>query len=377
MPSLSPLIAFALLALFPAMSPSASATSSPSAAIPVYFGNYAAAIQRADFDPSNGRLSDPRDAAPLARASFLAKSNDGRFLYAVAEGRAGGLHAFAIAADGSGELIALNSATSGGAGPADIALSPDGTLVAAANYGGGSTVVYRIEADGRLGERFAFFQHEHASGVVADRQKNPHAHGVTWSPDGRRLLVPDLGGDRVYLFFHDKGADTLTPNPRQAWLELPPGSGPRHAQFSPDGRHLYVINELANTVTAASWDADGGVLATIETVSTLPAEGFAGFTKTAELALTPDGRTLYASNRGHDSLAVFARDAGGGRLTLRDHVKVPANPRHFALSPDARWLLAAGQDAGRVEVFAVAPETGDLTPTGEGVATPKPVCVRF
>ena len=346
-------------------------------ALPVYFGNYAAAIQRADFDPATGRLSGARDAAPLGRASFLAKSPDGRFLHAVAEGGAGGLHAFAIAADASGELTALNSAASGVKGAADIAFSPDGALVAAANYGGGSTVVYRVEADGRLGERFAFFQHEHASGIVADRQQNPHAHGVTWSPDGRRLLVPDLGGDRVYLFFHDTEAGAMLPNPGRAWLELPPGSGPRHAQFSPDGRHLYVINELANTVTAATWDASGGGLEIVETVSTLPAEGFEGFTKTAELALTADGRTLYASNRGHDSLAVFSRDAASGRLTPRGHVKVPANPRHFALSPDGRWLLAAGQDAGRVEVFAVAPETGDLTPTGEGLATPKPVCVRF
>ena len=347
----------------------------PLSALPVYFGNYAPAIQLADFDPTSGTLSAPRDAAALSRASFLAKSADGRFLYAVAEGKPGGLHAYAIAAGGT--LTALNSVSSVGAGPCDLALSPDGGLVAAANYGGGSVVAYRVQADGSLGEKVAFFQHTHAADRFPGRQKEPHAHGVTWSPDGRLLLVPDLGGDRVYLYSHDRSAATLAGNVGQPWLELPAGSGPRHAQFSPDGRHLYVVNELANTVSVAAYDASAGRLTLVQTVSTLPPEGFAGATKTAEIAVHPAGHTVYASNRGHDTLAVFGRDPGTGELSPRGHVAVPANPRHFALSPDARWLLSAGQDAGRVAVFAVDPGTGALTPTEQALATPKPVCVRF
>ena len=341
----------------------------------VYFGNYADAIHAADFDASTGQLSQDRAITPLKGASFLAKSADGRRLYAVAESGKGSLFAFAIQPDGT--LTALNSRSSEGPGPCAIALSPDGKLVAAANYSGGSVIVYPVAADGSLGEKTAFFQHTHAADVFPGRQKAPHAHGVTWSPEGRLLLVPDLGGDRVYLYACDAAAGTVQPNSAQPWLETPPGSGPRHTEFSPDGRHLYVINELGNTVSVAAYDAAAGTFALVENVSTLPPEGSPVYSKTAELALTPDGRTLYASNRGHDTLAVFARDAATGRLTPRGHVAVPAAPRHFALSPDGRWLLSAGQDTGTVAVFAIDPATGELTPAGEPFATPKPVCVRF
>jgi len=344
-------------------------------AIPVYIGSYGPAIQVADFDPATGALNGLRDAAALANASFLAKSADGRFLYAVAEGKPSGLFAYAIAADGS--LTALNNAPSGGDSPCDIALSPDGKLVAAANYGGGSSIIYRVRADGALGEKAGFFKNTHFTDVFPDRQKNAHAHGVTWSPDGKLLFVPDLGGDRVYVYAHDAATDTMGINAAQPWLELPPGAGPRHAQFSPDARHFYIINELSNTVTVAAYDAPAGTLTIIETVTTLPSEGFAGPTKTAEIVVHPAGHTVYASNRGFETLALFARDAGTGRLTPKGFVPVPAHPRHFALSPDARWLVTGGMDADRVAVFAVDPETGALTATEHGLELRKPVCIRF
>jgi len=347
-----------------------------STASTVYLGNYADAIQAADFDSATGQLTRGRPVAALARASFLTKSADGRFLYAVAEGGGGSLHAFAIGGDGA--LTTLNTRPSQGSGPCDIALSPDGSLIAAANYSGGSAIVYRVALDGTLAEPAGFFQHTHAAKVFPGRQKEAHAHGVTWSPDGRLLLVPDLGGDRIYAYASATAATggQMVVNPSQAWLEVPPGSGPRHAQFSPDGRNLYVINELGNTVSVAAYDAEAGTFALVETVTTLPPEGFAGATKTAEIVVHPAGHTVYASNRGHETLAIFARDAATGRLTPRGHVPVPANPRHFALSPDARWLLSAGQDTSTVAVFSVAAD-GALTPAGEPFATPKPVCVRF
>ena len=348
---------------------------SPLSAAPIHFGTNTTTIQAADFDSATGRLGLPRPVAELSRATFLARSADQRFLYSVAENEGGSLHAFAVAADGA--LSALNSRTSGGKGPCDIALSPDEKLVAAANYSGGSVVVYHRVADGSLGEQAAFFQHTHAAKAHANRQGAAHAHGITWSPDGRLLLVPDLGGDRVYIYARDAVNGTVVVNPAQAWLEMAPAAGPRHAQFSPDGRHLYIINELDNTLAVASYDAAAGTLKLIEAVSTLPAGGFAGKTTTAEVAVHPNGRTVYGSNRGHDTLAVFARDTATGRLTLTTNVPVPAHPRHFALSPDARWLLVAGRDADRVDVFAVNAETGALTETGESLATPKPVCVRF
>lgn len=342
---------------------------------PLFIGNYADAIHAADFDPATGTLTADRAAAPLPKASFLSKSADGRFLYAVSETGAGGLHAFAI--DASSNLRALNSRPSEGGGPCDVALSPDGKLIAAANYGGGSVIVYRVEPEGEIGEKVAFFQHAHAADVFPGRQKKPHAHGVTWSPDGRLLLVPDLGGDRVYLYARDLATNALAANPPQTWLELPAGSGPRHANFSPDGRHLYVINELSNTVGVASFDAKAAMFTLVEVVSTLPAEGSAKPSTTAEIAVHPAGHTVYGSNRGADTIAVFSRDPETGRLTPRDQVAVPANPRHFTLSANGRWLLAAGQSADQVAIFAVDPKTGALTPSGASFVTPKPVCLRF
>ena len=341
----------------------------------IHLGNYGSAIQAVDFDSKTGHFGTVRPVAPLSKPSFLARSKDGKHLYAVTDNAGGSLNAFAVGADGT--LTALNDRTSGGPGPCDIGVSPDGKLVAAANYTGGSVVVYRLAADGSIGEQAAFFQHTYASNAHADRQKAPHAHGITWSPDGRLLMVPDLGGDRVYLYAYDASAGTLSPNPAQAWLEMAPAAGPRHAQFSPDGRHLYIINELDNTLAFAAFDASAGTLKLIGASSTLPAGGFAGFSTTAEVVVHPNGRTVYGSNRGHDTLAVFHRDNDTGRLTLTSNVAVPAHPRHFALSPDARWLLVAGRDADQVEVFAVDAETGALTPTREKITTPKPVCVRF
>lgn len=347
----------------------------PLSALPVYFGSYGPAIQVADLNPHTGALSGLRVAAALANASFLAKSADARFLYAVAEGSSGGLFAFSIKVDG--QLAPLNQISSEGGGPCDVALSPDGKLIAVANYGGGSAIIYRVQADGALGEKLAFFQHTHFADVFPERQKNPHAHGVTWSPDGRLLFVPDLGGDRMYAYAYDAASSTMSVNPAQPWLQMPPGSGPRHAQFSPDGRHIYVINELDNTVSAAAYDAAAGTVTLIESVSTLPVGGFAKETKTAELALTPDGVTVYASNRGHDTLATFRRDPANGRLHTIGHVPVPAHPRHFALSPDARWVISAGKEANRVAVLAIDPATGELTATPYGIDLDSPVCVRF
>lgn len=343
--------------------------------LPVFIGNYGDAIVAGDFDSADGSLANLRPVAPLAKASFLARSSDGRFLYAVAEAKVGELHAFAIGAGGA--LTALNVRSSEGGGACDIALSPDGRLVAAANYGGGSVIVYRVSADGSLGEKAAFFQHAHASKAYPGRQEKPHAHGVTWSADGRFLFVPDLGGDRVYIYARDLAADTLAPSASQPWFDVPAGAGPRHCQFSADGGHFYVINEMANTITVATYDPAAGTLSALENVSTLPAEGFAGATTTAEIAVSPDGRTVYASNRGADTLAVFARDLATGRLTLKAQIPVPAQPRHFALTPDARHLVVAGQKAEQVAVYTVDEHSGALAPTGNTVTTPTPVCVRF
>ncbi len=378
------LLAVGPLALLPGSAAAAART------IPVFFGNYADAIHAADFDPATGALSGDRAVATVPKASFLARSGDGRFLYAVAEGESGTIHAFAV--DEASQLVPLNTSSTGGAGPCDVALSPDGRLVAVANYSGGSVSVHRVEPDGRIGEKVAFFAHDHASGTVPDRQEAPHAHGVTWAPGGRLLLVPDLGADRVYLYACDPASLALAPNPPQAWLDLPRGTGPRHACFSPDARHVYIVNELANSVSVAAYNEKAAMLTLVETVSALSADCASTPSKAAEIAVHPSGHSVYASVRGADIVAVFARDADArqairvdassrdaesGRLAPRAHVPVPAKPRHFALSPDARWLLVAGQAANQVAVFSVDRTSGDLTPANSSFATPKPVCLRF
>ncbi len=338
-------------------------------------GGYAGAILQTDLDPVSGALSAPREVAAMASPSFLARSADGRFLYATSEGNKSALHAFAFNADGT--LAPLGVVPSEGSWTCHLAPSPDGRVLVAANYVGGSIIAYRLAEDGSFGERLAFFKHEHASRAVPKRQAESHAHGVLWSADGRELFVTDLGGDRVYVYSHDAAAGTLAPRADAPWVELPAGSGPRHAVLSADGLRLFVICELANTVVTLGRDAAGAVFRVEQAgVSILPA-GFAGESTAAELALSPDGRWLYASNRGHDSIAWFAVDAAGG-LTPRGHVAVPATPRHFALSADGRWLVAAGQGAGLVQVFAVDPATGEPRAVAHPpVPAPKVSCVVF
>jgi 6-phosphogluconolactonase len=343
-------------------------------ALPVFFGSGSPAIRRAEFEPQTGALHGLREVAPLARASYLERSADGGRLYAVAEGREGTVHAFAIEPEGM--LRSLGSVPSVGAAPCALGLSPDGRLLAVANYTSGSFVAYSIKADGSFGQRVAHVAFTHASHAHPNRQEAPHAHGVTWSPDGRVLLIPDLGGDRVYSFSYDAAAQTLVAFAKAPFLSLPAGAGPRVARYAPDGRHLYVLNELANTLSRFAVGSAPGEFFPLGEVSTLPAD-FVGENTAAELALSPDGRFVYASNRGHDSLAIFRRDPATGELSAQGHVPSPAKPRHFSLSPDGRWLLAAGQSADLVRVYAVSAEDGSLRALPGDLSLPSPQCVRF
>ncbi|RME89615.1 MAG: lactonase family protein [Verrucomicrobia bacterium] len=228
--------------------------------------------------------------------------------------------------------------------------------------------------DGGLMPASAFIQHR-GSGPNPRRQEGPHAHCATFSPDGRFLLVADLGVDRVFVYRVDPVHGELAPND-PPWVELPPGSGPRHVAFAPDGRRVFVVNELACTLASFAWDGEAGRLEPLDSQSTLPA-GFTGRNTCAEVAVHPNGRFVYASNRGHDSLAVFAIGPEG-RLRLVDHTPTGGRtPRHFALDPEGRWLWAANQDSGNIVLFRVDPKTGRLQPAGRSLSVPRPVCVLF
>ncbi|HEY0947230.1 MAG TPA: lactonase family protein [Opitutaceae bacterium] len=344
----------------------------------VFLGTYtrggsSRGIYTVRFDPAQGTFRAPTVVADVKDPTFLTLSADRRHLYSVSAATAS-IHAFAVD-PASGALTPLNQQPTGSAGPCDLRLDATGRLLLAANYGGGSMSAFPVAADGTLGERSALFQFE-GKGPYPGRQEGPHAHGITYSPDNRFVLVPDLGTDQVMIYAVDPAAGRVTPH-TPAFAALPPGSGPRHATFSPDGRHVYVINELANTVTAFAYDAAAGTLDPLETLSTLPPD-FKQPNTTAEIAVHPRGHTVYASNRGHDSLALYTRDAATGRLTFRTHVPTRGKaPRHFTLTPDAQWLIAANQDSDSLTVYRVDPQTGDLTPHGEPFTVARPVCVLF
>lgn len=360
---------------------SASSLATNPASLTAYVGTYtktsdSRGVYRIRFDATKGAFGQPELVAELVNPSFVALRPDRRSLYVVSEASQA-VHAFSGAEAEEGLLTPLNSASTRGAGPCDVAVDATGRTLAVANYSAGSMVAWRLEEDGRIGRETAFFQNTHASKVNEKRQASPHAHGVTFSPDNRLLLVPDLGGDRVYVFRHDAAASALVAHETAPWIELPPGSGPRHGVFSPDTRHFYVINELANTVSAFEYNGPAGTFALVGQVATLPGS-FTGESITAELALTPDGLTLFGSNRGHDSLARFRRDPQSGRLSPIDHVASGGGgPRHFTLTPDGRWLVAANQTGNNLVAFRIGAD-GALAKAPDGIApVGAPVCVKF
>jgi len=240
-----------------------------------------------------------------------------------------------------------------------------------ANYGGGTVAVLPIETDGRLKPASSLRVHE-GSGPNKGRQERPHAHGIYLDAAERFALSPDLGADRVFVYRFDAAKGTLDPH---GAAPLDAGAGPRHLAFHPSGKHLYTINELLSTVSAFAYDAAKGALAPLQTVSALPA-GFSGTSWTAEVAVSPDGRFVYGSNRGDDSLAVFRVDAATGRLTPAGHAAVGGkNPRHFTIDPSGRFILAGHQGSGTIAVLRLDLGTGLPALVGSPVKVDKPVCL--
>jgi 6-phosphogluconolactonase len=363
--------------------PVACASSSPTPGAPearkyaVYVGNYSGplskGIMRFELDAASGACTEPTLAAEMTNPSFLAIHPGGKFVYAVGEvgGQKGGaVAAFAIGAGGA--LTPLNTQTSGGNGPCHITVDPSGKTALVANYGGGSVQSLPIGADGKLGEPGTFVQHK-GSSVNKGRQSEPHAHSFNPSADGKFAFCADLGLDQVLIYKLDAAAGKLAPND-PPHVAVPPGSGPRHFAFHPNGKFAYVCGEMTSTAIAMAYDAAKGSLQVIQTLSTLPNEVKGN--STAEVVVHPSGKVLYVSNRGHDSLAVFAIGADG-KLTAKGHVPTGGKtPRNFAVTPCGKWLLAANQNSDSITVFKVGADGAELSAVGS-VKTGKPVCVRF
>ncbi|MFA6289376.1 MAG: lactonase family protein [Opitutaceae bacterium] len=350
----------------------------------VYIGTYTKTTSKGIYvgrlDLETGRLGELTLAGESVNPSFVALSPDRRYLYAVSEGAgslfagkpSGMVNAFAIDAK-TGLLSLINHAASGGKGPCHLTVAPDGKAVFVANYSGGTVAMLPVLAGGGLGEPTSVIQHEGHS-VHPTRQKQPYAHSINLSPDGRFAYAADLGTDKLYTCRVDSAAGTLTP---ASETTLAPGSGPRHLALHPDNHHAYLINELANTITVLARDPATGTMTALQTVPTLP-DGFTGSSTTAEVAVHPSGRFVYGSNRGHDSIAVFGVDAATGKLTLIEDVSTQGkNPRNFSIDPTGRWLIAANQDSDNLVIFAIDQKNGRLTPTGQTITVGIPVCVKF
>ncbi len=326
------------------------------------------------FQPAGGRLTPLGLAVETSNPSFLAVAPNQRFLYAANEDRTGTISAFAID-PANGQLKLLNHVPSRGSGPCHVAVDPSGKWLFAANYNSGSVAMFPVREDGSLGEATGFVQHA-GSSVNAQRQSGPHAHSANVSPDGRWLLVPDLGLDQILTYRIDtaKGALSAGDPP---FTKLTPGSGPRHLAFGAGARFAYAINEMLATVTVFHYNSARGSLEELQTAPVTP-EGYTGQKSSAEVAVAPGGKFLYASNRGDSTITVFRIDGDKGTLTAVEHVSTQGKtPRNFTIDPSGAFLFAANQDSGNVVVFKIDPATGRLTPAGNVLEVAFPVCVVF
>jgi 6-phosphogluconolactonase len=328
------------------------------------------------FDPEAGELSLLQTVSGIASPSFLTIEPKGKYLYSVNERTQGGVTAFARDPV-TGELSELNRQPSHGAAPCYVSLDASGRFVLVANYAGDTLTVLPIAGDGRLEHASCIVRH-HGSSVNQERQEQPHPHMVAPTPDGRFVLATDLGKDQILTYELDTATGELVPNRRgPQFVSAEPGSGPRHFAFAPNGRTVYVINELASSLTVDDYDNDSGELRPRQTVSSLPA-GFAGENTCAHVAVSMDGRFVYGSNRGHDSIAIWSVDPATGEVGLLGHEPTRGRtPRNFAIDPTGAWLLAANQDSDTIVTFRRDSESGNLAATDHVTDTPSPVAILF
>jgi len=337
------------------------------------------AIHAFRFDSKTGTLKPQHRTTDVQHPFFLVISPDGRFLYSIDTEKFGGkedefVAAYAIEAH-SGKLTRLNKQTAKGSASCYLDIDSTGKTVVLANYSTGSVAALPVKTDGSLGEATSFVQHE-GSSVNPKRQKAPYAHSIVISPDNRFTLVADLGIDKVLIYRLDAAASKLSVNAAQPSISVEPGSGPRHLTFHPNGKSVYLINELKNTVTYFDYEPQAGKLTTQQTISTLPAD-FDGVTHTADVKITPNGKFLYGTNRGHDSIACYRIGDDGMLSLIKIEPSLGKGPQNLLITPDGQWLICANMPGNNVIVFKINSETGELTATGEPVTVPMASCIRW
>jgi len=343
----------------------------------VYIGTMAkgdqAGIYMSLLDMQTGQLSEPVRVSPVNGAGFLAIHPDGQHLYS-ASATTGLASAFMISKSG-GMLTEINSQSTRGDGSCHVSIDPSGKNLLVANYRSGSCAVLPIQNNASLAPASAFQQHS-GSSVHPTRQTQAHTHSINCDPSGRFAIAADLGIDKLMIYRFDADAGTLVPND-PPFTAIEPGGGPRHFTFHPNGKIAYADLELSDKAVVFEYDQINGTLTEIQSISTLP-DGYAGESIASEIRTTPDGRFLYAANRGHDSIAMFAIDADTGKLTSLGYEPVRGeNPRNFNIDPTGTYLIALNPNPGNAVVFRIDKKTGELEFTGSEISIPLPGCAQF
>ena len=349
------------------------------AEIDFYIGTYtntgrSKGIYRSTLDTDAGSLSTPELVYKISKPSFLAIHPNGKFIYSITEGDPGIITALKIDLI-SKTLSFINHSFSGGLGPCHLTVSDNGRVLFVANYVSGSVASLPISEDGSLGEAVSIIQHS-GRGPKVGRQEGPHVHSVNLSPDNRFAYVADLGIDCVMIYRVNSSSGEMEQD-EAGCFKGRPGSGPRHLTFHMNGRFVYLINELDNTVTVLLQNSESGGLVEVQTVSTLP-EGCNVESKAAEIKVHPNGRFLYGSNRGYDSLVIYKINQDTGCLKLIGFQNANIDePRHFNLDPTGHWCIVGNQDRNAIMLFEVDSASGLLTPAGSEKSVGQPICIKF
>ena len=346
--------------------------------IPLYVGTGGQHIYLTQFDTDEGSLSPPIKVAETSRPTFIWIHPKTKSLYSVCEMRRGrtreGASICSWKIGDDGKLALRSQQDAGGDGPCFVSVTQNGHWAAIANYGGGSVSLFPIADDGTVEPASATIQHV-GSSVNQRRQKEPHAHSSRFDPSGKRVVAADLGTDKVYLYDiqNDGSLNPATPPA----IDCPKGSGPRHTAFSPDGKHLLVLGELLGTITSVNYSSPKMNL--VETISTMaesaPKDAPRG---SAEILFHPNGKWVYATNRGPNEIAVFDYDSTTGRVVRKGAIRSGGeHPRNFRISPDGRFLLCANQRTNNIVVFKIDSDSGMLSRSGNELNVEQPMCLKF
>ncbi len=334
------------------------------------------------FNSETGALSKLHTVKNVVEPSFLTIRKDNKYLYAVNETeeyegkKSGSVSAFAIDKK-TGNLQLLNIQPSLGGAPCFITTSKNTKFALVANYLGGNVSVFPVEKDGKLGVSIDLVQHS-GSGPNRDRQESAHAHSITLDRKNRYAFSADLGIDKLLIYQFDDKTGKLQPNSTQPYFQTKSGAGPRHFTFHPNGKLAFLINELDSTISSLIYDEKLGTLKEIQTVPTLPTGVSSANNSCADIHVSPNGRFVYGSNRGHNSIVSFKVDAKSGQLEyIENKLTQGKKPRNFAIDPTGKFLLVANEDSDSIVVFGIDEKTGKLQATANTVQVPVPVCLKF